>query len=73
MRRLPRLEPYAVKVARTVLRRGGDGNAASLPDRLGESGFVVQSRRNQMTAKEKAKAGLWLLKQAVLELVEGPP
>ena len=41
--------------------------------RLGESGFVVQSRRNQMTAKEKAKAGLWLLKQAVLELVEARP
>ena len=32
-RRLPRLEPYAVKVACTVLRGGGDGNAASLPDR----------------------------------------
>ena len=26
------LERYAVKVARTVLRGGGDGNVASLPD-----------------------------------------
>jgi hypothetical protein len=31
---LQRLEPYAVKVARTVLRGGGDGNVASLPDRF---------------------------------------
>jgi hypothetical protein len=31
-RRLQRLEPYAVKVARTVLRGGGDGNVTSLPD-----------------------------------------
>jgi hypothetical protein len=29
---LQRLEPYAVKVARTVLRGGGDGNVTSLPD-----------------------------------------
>ena len=29
---MQRLEPYAVKVARTVLRGGGDGNATSLPD-----------------------------------------
>ena len=29
---LPRLEPYAVKVARTVLRGRGGGNVALLPD-----------------------------------------
>ena len=28
------LERYAVKVARTVLRGGGDGNVASLPDSI---------------------------------------
>lgn len=31
------LEPCAVKVASTVLRGGGSGNAASLPDRWHES------------------------------------
>src|ERR1019366_1334838 len=31
-RRLQRLEPYAVKVACTVLRGGGDVNVSSLPD-----------------------------------------
>jgi len=31
---LERLEPYAMKVARTVLRGRGGGNAAPLPDHL---------------------------------------
>jgi hypothetical protein len=30
------LEPCAVKVARTVLRGGGGGNAVSLPDLLSD-------------------------------------
>lgn len=32
LRALFRLEPYAVKVARTVLRGGGGSNVVSLPD-----------------------------------------
>ena len=45
--RSQRLEPCASKGARTVLRGGGAGNSASLPDRLGTgnaNGFAVLSK-----------------------------
>ena len=40
-RAFERLEPCAVKVARTVLRGGSGGNIASLPDIIVRSDYVI--------------------------------
>ena len=45
---LPRLEPCAVKVARTVLRGRGGGNVASLPDRFPLSAPSKESMRMEI-------------------------
>src|SRR5262245_6521240 len=50
------LEPYARKPARTVLRGGGDGNAASLPDQ--QTGAAIPASRGMKVSQAAPAAEL---------------
>ena len=50
------LEPCAVRVARTVLRGRGDGDAALLPDKWSPRKFVSLDRLARVLGLESSKA-----------------